>query len=262
MKITDIVIFTGAGLSAESGISTFRDAGGLWENHNIEEVCHEHTWQKNFDIVHKFYNQRRNQLAEVEPNEAHKTIKRLQDKYGDKVKIITQNVDDLLERAGCTNVLHLHGFLPEMKCVDCEHTWDIGYRDYAPHSEICPVCQSKVDYFRGKQDKKPDETEPEINPKSVKPNICFFYGYDHKYAYMMPIWDKVYKNPNAVVIVVGTDGSVVQIDNILSGSRCKKFLCNLHDTEWIKSKRYEYFKEPATVSLPKVEKWIDENYEE
>ena len=74
-----IIIFSGAGLSAESGISTFRDSNGLWENYNIEDVCNENTWRDNFDLVHKFYNERRAQLKDVEPNEAHRTIKRLYD---------------------------------------------------------------------------------------------------------------------------------------------------------------------------------------
>lgn len=74
-----IIIFSRAGLSAESGISTFRDSNGLWENHKIEEICNESTWKKNFEKVHNFYNERRVQLASVEPNEAHKTIKRVYD---------------------------------------------------------------------------------------------------------------------------------------------------------------------------------------
>ena len=82
-----IIIFSGAGLSAESGISTFRDANGLWENHKIEDVCDENTWRDNFDLVHNFYNERRKQLQEVEPNEAHKTIKRLYDRFGDMATI-------------------------------------------------------------------------------------------------------------------------------------------------------------------------------
>ena len=78
-KTPKIIIFSGAGLSAESGISTFRDSNGLWETHKIEEICNEHTWKANFSKVHSFYNQRRIQLASVLPNEAHKTIKRLYD---------------------------------------------------------------------------------------------------------------------------------------------------------------------------------------
>lgn len=80
-KITPkIIVFSGAGLSAESGISTFRDSNGLWENYKIDEICNEYTWKQNFEKVHNFYNERRTQLANVQPNEAHKTIKRMWDK--------------------------------------------------------------------------------------------------------------------------------------------------------------------------------------
>ena len=102
-----LVVLTGAGISAESGISTFRDSGGLWEKYAIEDVATPEAWQKNPDLVLDFYNQRRKQLYEVEPNPAHYALARLEEQYD--VKVITQNVDDLHERAGSTNVLHLHG---------------------------------------------------------------------------------------------------------------------------------------------------------
>ncbi len=104
-----IVVLTGAGMSAESGISTFRDSDGLWENHRVEDVASPEGWEKDPDLVLEFYNQRRKQLPEVEPNEAHKALARLEEKY--IVNIVTQNVDNLHERGGSTNVLHLHGEL-------------------------------------------------------------------------------------------------------------------------------------------------------
>lgn len=105
----NLVVLTGAGISAESGISTFRDGNGLWENHKIEEVATPEAWQKNPALVQEFYNQRRKQLFEVIPNKAHQLLVELEDYYA--VNIITQNVDDLHERAGSQNVLHLHGEL-------------------------------------------------------------------------------------------------------------------------------------------------------
>ena len=104
-----LVILSGAGISQESGISTFRDANGLWENHDIMEVASIQGWHKNPELVLDFYNQRRRQLSEVKPNEAHKIIVQLEDHF--EVLIITQNVDDLHERAGSKNVIHLHGEL-------------------------------------------------------------------------------------------------------------------------------------------------------
>jgi len=108
-----LVILTGAGMSAESGISTFRDSNGLWKNHRIEEVASPIAWQNTPELVMEFYNLRRKQLFEVEPNNGHKALVELE-KYFD-VQIITQNVDDLHERAGSKNVLHLHGELKKAR---------------------------------------------------------------------------------------------------------------------------------------------------
>lgn len=104
-----IVVLTGAGISAESGIKTFRDADGLWEGHDIMEVASPKGFQENPQLVLDFYNQRRKQLHQVKPNEAHINLAKLQDQH--KVSIITQNVDDLHERAGSKRILHLHGEL-------------------------------------------------------------------------------------------------------------------------------------------------------
>lgn len=108
-----IVVFSGAGMSAESGISTFRDNNGLWANFKIEEVATPHAWANNPEMVQSFYNQRRKQIIESSPNEAHKLIKELE-KIGD-VTLVTQNIDDLHERAGSKHVVHLHGNIREAK---------------------------------------------------------------------------------------------------------------------------------------------------
>ncbi|AKK72495.1 NAD-dependent deacetylase [Chryseobacterium sp. P1-3] len=104
-----LTILSGAGISAESGIKTFRDGDGLWENHNVTDVASPEGWRKDRALVLEFYNQRRRQLHEVQPNDAHKLLAELE-KYFD-VQIITQNIDDLHERAGSTNILHIHGEL-------------------------------------------------------------------------------------------------------------------------------------------------------
>lgn len=108
-----LVILTGAGISAESGINTFRDSNGLWQDYKIEEVASPIAWKNDPKMVMNFYNQRRKQLFEVEPNIAHKAIVELEDKYD--VQIITQNVDDLHERAGSKNIVHLHGELKKAR---------------------------------------------------------------------------------------------------------------------------------------------------
>jgi NAD-dependent deacetylase len=108
-----VIVLTGAGVSAESGISTFRDSGGLWENYNIMDVATPQAWYRNQELVLEFYNQRRKQLYGVEPNAAHYALVKLEEKYD--VRIITQNVDDLHERAGSTKVMHLHGELKKAR---------------------------------------------------------------------------------------------------------------------------------------------------
>lgn len=107
MRKKHLVVFTGAGISAESGIKTFRDAGGLWEEHKVEDVATYEAWLKNRNLVLKFYNQRRKQAMEAKPNAAHLFVAELQNDFD--VQVITQNVDDLHERAGSKKVLHLHG---------------------------------------------------------------------------------------------------------------------------------------------------------
>lgn len=110
-------MLTGAGISAESGINTFRDSGGLWENHRVEDVASPEGWHNDQQLVLNFYNERRKQLLLCKPNRAHFALAELESKY--EVTIITQNVDDLHERAGSTNVIHLHGeLLKARSCVD------------------------------------------------------------------------------------------------------------------------------------------------
>ncbi len=108
-----LVVLTGAGISAESGIATFRDSGGLWEGHRVEDVATPEGWRANPDLVLDFYNQRRKQALTVKPNRGHQILKELEDQFD--VTIITQNVDDLHERAGSKNVIHLHGSLFESR---------------------------------------------------------------------------------------------------------------------------------------------------
>jgi len=108
-----IVVLTGAGVSAESGLRTFRDHDGLWNDHRVEDVATPEAWASNMELVIRFYNERRKQLLECEPNPAHYAIAELEKKYD--VHVITQNVDDLHERAGSSNVLHLHGELKKVR---------------------------------------------------------------------------------------------------------------------------------------------------
>ena len=121
-----IVVLTGAGVSAESGVSTFRDSDGLWENHKVEDVASIEGWYRNPSLVLDFYNARRAQLASVKPNAAHLAIAALEDEY--KVTVVTQNVDNLHERAGSTKVVHLHGELTKVRPENCCNDRD-GYSE-------------------------------------------------------------------------------------------------------------------------------------
>ena len=134
-----IVILTGAGMSAESGLKTFRDSDGLWEGHSIDEVATLEAFGRNPEMVHKFYNARRRQLSEMEPNPAHFAISELARSYQDHLTVITQNVDNLHNRAGLENPIHIHGSLLKKKCVWCTSISaceeDISREDY------CKNCQ-------------------------------------------------------------------------------------------------------------------------
>ena len=133
-----ITVLTGAGVSAESGISTFRDSDGLWENYKVEDVASIEGWYRNPSLVLEFYNNRRAQLAQVKPNVAHLSIASLEDDYD--VTVVTQNVDNLHERAGSTKVIHLHGELTKVRPENCcnemdafseETVFDIGTESIA-----------------------------------------------------------------------------------------------------------------------------------
>jgi len=117
-EFSSIVILTGAGISAESGLKTFRDQNGLWENHRVEDIASPEGFQRNPSMVYNFYNERRKQLLsqEVRPNKGHLALALLEEKFQGHTKLITQNVDDLHERAGSKNILHMHGELLKMRC--------------------------------------------------------------------------------------------------------------------------------------------------
>jgi len=133
-----VVVLTGAGISAESGVPTFRDADGLWEGHRVEDVATPEAFEYQPSVVHKFYDERRAALAAVEPNPAHVALARLEERLGDDLLVVTQNIDDLHERGGSTRVLHMHGELRSALCRGCggRSPWDDVLIDLPP----CPRC--------------------------------------------------------------------------------------------------------------------------
>lgn len=200
-----IAVLTGAGISAESGISTFRDANGLWENHDIMEVASIEGWEKNPQLVLDFYNKRRAQLKVVEPNAAHLALKRLEEKH--EVVIITQNVDNLHERAGSSNIIHLHGKLDEVK------------EDYFSDDNSPAVLKWVEDLKLG------DLSE---NGYQLRPNIVWF----GEMVPNMRIADKEVSDAD-LVMVIGTSLQVYPAAGLLSWIKRDKirlFNTELHET--------------------------------
>lgn len=220
-----VIILSGAGISAESGISTFRDSGGLWENHKIEDVCMLGCLEKNRVKTLNFYDSRRVELKDKEPNHAHKVIANLKEKYKDKIAVITQNVDDMFEKAGCVDVLHLHGFLKEVKCESCEKIVDISYEKQLNNFEVCPKC----DNF-------------------LRPNIVFFGEMAPKYQDMFMEF-----NDCEVLVVIGTSGAVINTDMFLNPDIKLSILNNIEPSDYLMEELYtKVLHKEATKAIDEI----------
>lgn len=146
-----IVLLTGAGISAESGLSTFRSENGLWNNHRVEDVATIEAYFRNPDYVHQFYNDMRPELFKAQPNNAHLAITELQKKYPAQIDVITQNVDTLHEKAGNTNVYHIHGQINQIVCLNCGNvfeTWgEITSEDKCDKCGVTGVLKPNIVFF-------------------------------------------------------------------------------------------------------------------
>ncbi len=217
-----IVVLSGAGVSAESGISTFRDSGGLWEQHRVEDVATYDAWLRNRELVLKFYNQRRKQLYEVEPNAGHRELVRLEQAYD--VQIITQNVDDLHERAGSKNVLHLHGELKKAQ------------------SDIDPNYIVDIDGWELKEGIKCP------NGGQLRPFIVWF-------GEAVPMIEPAIELSSAadIYIVVGTSLNVYPAAGLVSyaPSSCPKYVIDPNEVK-AHAPNITYIQEPASTGLKKV----------
>ena len=141
---TKVVILTGAGISAESGIKTFRASDGLWENHAIEDVATPYAWERNPELVWNFYQGRRRQLQDVEPNPAHQALVTLEEYLADNLLLVTQNVDDLHSRAGSKNLIHMHGELCILRCEECHEIFDMMEPEHLTSKYVkCPSCSNQ-----------------------------------------------------------------------------------------------------------------------
>ena len=221
-----LIIFSGAGLSAESGLRTFRGANGLWEGISIQTVCHIDTWEDNFDAVHDFYDARRQSCAKAEPNQAHHTIAEWQRAWPDRTIILTQNIDRLLERAGCTDVIHLHGDVRILWCVECGHEWQIENDRYDRMD--CRSCHST---------------------RSVKPGVVFFGEQAPRYTDLYTIVREL--RAEDTVIVIGTSGTVLPADHLFGPSKAYSILVNLEPGTQMNERAFsERRYGPATRELP------------
>ena len=139
MEFRNIVVLTGAGISADSGLATFRGPDGLWEGHRVEDVATPEAFRRDPALVHAFYDARRARLGEVQPNAAHEALARLDAEWPGELLIVTQNVDDLHERAGAKRLLHMHGELAKGWCLACGERF--GWAGPMGEGAGCPVCQ-------------------------------------------------------------------------------------------------------------------------
>lgn len=189
--------FTGAGLSKESGLNTFRDSNnGTWLNYNINEVCNFLTYKNNLSTVFDFYSNRKKEVLNAKPNSAHEFLAELQKELGkDRVIIFTQNIDDLLERAGCKDVIHLHGNLHEMKCYGCGNIWGIADELFTSHRK-CPKC----DCFR-----------------AIKPNVVFFKETAPEYAKLHILRKTILAEDS--LIAIGTSFNVLGEEDLIPRQR-------------------------------------------
>jgi len=218
----NIVVFTGAGISAESGLGTFRDSGGLWERYKIEDVATPEAFESNPELVLNFYNLRRKQLLESEPNAAHIALNRLTKKY--KLHIITQNIDDLHERSGSNNVLHLHGKLRESKSsVDDSLIYPIDGADL----NMRDLCEKK---------------------SQLRPNVVWFGEAVPKMIDAISITKKA-----DIFIVIGTSLNVYPAASLLQYTENANRII-LIDPKAEQESGVEIIKEKATIAVPKLVK--------
>ncbi len=218
--MTKIVVFSGAGMSAESGLKTFRDNDGLWENYKIEEVATPKAWKANPERVLHFYNLRRRQLFKAQPNAAHYLISKLEDLYD--VTVITQNIDDLHERAGSSHVLHLHG---ELKKVKSEKFENLIYDWPKPDLNLGDLCE------KGTQ---------------LRPLVVWF-------GEEVPMMSKAIKlaQQAEILIVIGTSLNVYPAANIAFSvhSDCTNYLIDPNPPELKNAENFTIIKAGAEEGL-------------
>ena len=215
----NLVVFTGAGISAESGLGTFRDSGGLWDKYKIEEVATLEAFKSNPKLVLDFYNLRRRQLLKTNPNSAHYSLNKLQDKYN--LSIITQNIDDLHERSGAENVLHLHGKLRESKSILDNSTYSIEGADLNI-GDLCP------------------------NGAQLRPNVVWF-------GESVPKMDEAINLVSLadIFIIIGTSLNVYPAASLLNYAKSAKRIIIIDPNAGF-YKGVENIKQKASIAVPNL----------
>lgn len=196
------LIFAGAGISQESGLKTFRDSDGLWNNYDVMKICNYQKFIKDrknnnpeWLDVFDFYNMRKSEILAAKPNDAHYVIAEWQQRFGtDRVVVVTSNIDDLFEKAGCANVVHVHGTVDHMKCTHCEGVWFIGDAEFEPE-ESCPFCGCK----------------------KVKPNVVFFGENAPEYRTMAKVFSPKTRKPNDTLFYIGSSMQVLHPVHVFGG---------------------------------------------
>ena len=223
-----VVVLTGAGISAESGLATFRDADGLWEGHRPEDVATPRAYARDPSLVQRFYDERRAALPEVEPNAAHVALARLDATLGDDLLLVTQNIDDLHERGGSRRVLHLHGELRSALCTGCgsRHAWTSGLGTWPP----CPSCGAN----------------------EMRPDVVWFGEVPYR---MDEIWPRL--QVADVFCAIGTSGVVYPAAGF--GETAASYGARTVELNLARSEVAPWFDDvrtgPATVLVPA---WVDE----
>lgn len=222
-----IVVLTGAGLSAESGVPTFRGVDGLWEGHRIEEVASPDAFKRTPEVVHRFYNLRRAALATVKPNAAHESLVRLEREWPGSFIHITQNVDDLNERAGAQKLLHMHGQLVKVRCVWCRVVLD--WRGEVTVETPCPECHK---------------------PGKLRPDIVWFGEMPYHIDEITRVLETV-----DIFICIGTSGVVYPAAGFarLAAEKGARRLIEINpESTEISGHFTEYRKGPASVEMPQL----------
>ena len=228
-----VVVLSGAGISAESGISTFRDNNGLWEEYDVKDVCTLGCLEINREETIEFYDKRRVELADKKPNKAHKVLATLKKRYKDEIAIITQNVDDLFEKAGLDSdeIIHLHGELTKVSCQECGLTYNIGYKKIQQSfNGKCPSCFST----------------------KIRPFIVMFGEEAPEYVKLYEVLQEC-----ELLVVIGTSGQVIHADDFIPFVS-KSVLNNLKPSDALDENLYNYvFYEKATDAIDKIKIIID-----